>query len=178
LTSREQPDRIVVGRVLGAFGVRGEAKVAADAADLRAGLRVTVRDAGGAERELTIESIRPHQRHLVVKFAGFENPEAVGVLHGADLLAARDLLPALAPNVFRTEDLIGMRVTDVRLGDLGGVRDVVRYPQADMLVVGEKQLMIPMLAAYAVVVDVAQRSISCRLPDGFEDLYEGKRSLP
>jgi len=76
----------------------------------------------------------------------------------------------LPPNTYRDEDLIGMRVTDARLGDLGQVNAIAHYPHADMLVVGERSLLVPMLAAYGVAVDAASRAISTSLPLGFEDL--------
>jgi len=47
---------------------------------------------------------------------------------------------------------------------------VLHYPHADMLVVGERELLVPMLAAYGVKVDVATATILTSLPEGFEEL--------
>jgi 16S rRNA processing protein RimM len=171
LTQNAAADRVVVGRVIGSFGLRGEAKVAAsDIADFRPNLAVTALLADGSERGLAIQSIRKHKNRLLVRFAGFEGRDAIEALRGAALYAARADLPPLPPGTFRDEELIGMRVVDSRLGDLGVVCDVRHYPHADMLVVGERALLVPAIAAYGVVIDAASRTIASSLPDGFEDL--------
>jgi ribosomal 30S subunit maturation factor RimM len=63
-----------------------------------------------------------------------------------------------------------MKVVDARLGELGDVVGVARYPGADMLVVGTKRVLIPMLEAYDVRVDRAARAVTTTLPPGFEEL--------
>ena len=162
---------VVVGRVLGAFGLRGDAKVAtADASELREGLIVAARRPGAPERLLTIAHVRPRNGGVLVRFATIADVDAVRALVGAVLVAKKADLPSLPPGTFRDADLIGMRVTDARLGPLGDVRDVLHYPQADMLVVGERRMLIPMLSAYGVTIDADAASIETALPDGFEEI--------
>jgi 16S rRNA processing protein RimM len=169
----------VIGRVAGTFGLRGEVKVAAsDPSDFRPGLRVIATERSGSSearqaptlRELTISGIRPHQDRLLVSFVGIDDATAAEALHGAELSALIGDLPGLPANTYRDEDLVGMRVTDVRLGDLGAVTSIAHYPHADMLVVGARALLVPMLAVYGVTIDLARASISTSLPEGFEDL--------
>lgn len=165
------PGATPVGRVLGAFGLRGEAKVAPiDASDFREGLVVDVIGADGAQRRMTVTAVRPHKNQLLVRFEGLSDAAQVEALRGALLVALESQLPPLQPGVYRDKVLIGMRVNDARLGSLGDVREVLHYPHADMLVVGERSLMIPMLAAYGMVIDVDARTIATDLPPGFEDL--------
>lgn len=121
-------------------------------------------------RELIISTIRPHQDRLLVRFEGVDDATAADSLSGAELSALIGDLPGLPSNTYRDEDLVGMRVTDTRLGDLGAVTSIAHYPHADMLVVGARALLVPMLAAYGVNIDVAGGSISTSLPEGFEDL--------
>ncbi|HXW76551.1 MAG TPA: hypothetical protein VEJ20_04000, partial [Candidatus Eremiobacteraceae bacterium] len=59
---------------------------------------------------------------------------------------------------------------DGRMGSLGTVRDVLHYPHADMLVVGERGRLVPMLRAYGVRIDRAAATIETALPEGFEEL--------
>ncbi len=163
--------RAAIGRIGGVFGVRGELKVkGADSAELRPGLTVFVTPADGAERALRVRSARSHGGMLLVAFDGIEDPETASVISGCVLFAALEDLPSLPDGTYRDEQLVGMHVVDARLGPLGDVRRVLHYPHADMLEVGERATLVPMLAAFSVAVDLATQRITTRLPDGFEDL--------
>lgn len=160
---------ISLGRIAGAFGLRGDVKVqSSDPADFVAGLRLVARTPAGVEREMVIEAVRVHKGDALLRFPDVRDATAADDLRGVVLLACRDDLAPLAPDVYRDSDLIGMHVVDERLGDLGAVESVRHYPGADMLVVGSA--IIPMLNAFEVRIDVAAKRISVRLPEGFEDL--------
>jgi 16S rRNA processing protein RimM len=164
-------DDVVVGRILGVFGLQGEVKLAAaDPHALRPGLEVRLELEGGAEISSVIEAIRPHQRSYVARLRGFADADAARSLRGATVVASRDDLPKLSGDVYREVDLAGMHVVDQKLGNLGDVREIRRYPSCDMLVVGEKKLLVPMLRVYGVKVDTKNRIIHVSLPDGFEEL--------
>jgi 16S rRNA processing protein RimM len=175
LTGGDAPRRTVVGSVAGTFGLRGEVKVAtSDPADFRPGLAVVAsferRGTAEERRELTVAAVRSHQDRLLVRFEGVDDASGADALRGARLWALVADLPPLPPDSYRDEDLIGMRVVDARLGDLGAVASIAHYPHADMLVVGERGLLVPMLAAYGVTIDAPNSTIATSLPLGFEDL--------
>ena len=171
MTDTDRRDSAAVGRVVGAFGLRGETKVVAtDPADIRDGLVVTARWPDGTERSLTIASSRLHRNRLLVRFAHIDDATAVEALLGVLLFAKVADLPPLPTGTYRDEDLIGMHVTDARLGALGDVRDVLHYPHADMLVVGDRSMLVPMLAAYQMKIDRDSSTISTALPEGFEEI--------
>jgi 16S rRNA processing protein RimM len=161
-----------VARVVGVFGVRGEVKLAApDGAALRPGLTVIVQRTDGADVYHTqIESVRPHGRGFVARFREVDSVNTARSLQGALVLADRADLPGLSQNEYREVDLVGMRVIDAKLGLLGEVREVRRYPSCDMLVIGEKKMLVPMLRAYGLAVDAAKAEIRVTLPDGFEEI--------
>jgi 16S rRNA processing protein RimM len=161
-----------VARVVGPFGVRGEVKLAApDGASLRAGLGVVLTlPAGGDIWHATLESVRPHGRNLVARLCGIDDVGAARGLHGAIVFAERRDLPKLSKDEYREADLAGMHVVDTKLGVLGDVREVRRYPSCDMLVIGEGKLLVPMLRAYDLEVDLDAREIRVTLPDGFAEL--------
>ncbi|MBV8082138.1 MAG: 16S rRNA processing protein RimM [Candidatus Eremiobacteraeota bacterium] len=161
---------VLVGRVVGVFGLRGDVKVAASVLELRPGLHVLARAPGKPERALTVRGVRPAPAHLRVLFDGVDDADAAERLRGMTLHAALADLPALPANAYREVELVGMRVRDIRLGELGAVVGVAQYPGADMIVVGEKRTLIPMLEAYGVNVDRAARTITTALPAGFEEL--------
>ena len=164
-------DDVVVGRILGVFGVSGEVKLAAADPDaLAPGLGVRLVPESGEELHSVLEAIRPHQRVFVARLRGLADADSARRVNGATIVAARANLPKLAADHYREVDLRGMQVVDAKLGSLGEVREIRRYPACDMLVVGEKKTLIPMLRAYAMDVDPAARMIRVSLPDGFEEL--------
>ena len=164
-------DDVVVGRILGTFGVSGEVKLAAaDPEALTPGLAIRLLPEGGAELSSVVEAIRPHQRAFVARLRGLADADAAHRVRGATIVAARSDLPKLADHHYREADLCGMQVVDANLGGLGEVQEIRRYPSCDMLVVGEKKILIPMLRAYGMDVDSAARVIRVSLPDGFEEL--------
>jgi len=164
-------DDVVVGRILGLFGIRGEVKLtAADPHALTPGLPIRLLPEDSAELHSVLETIRPHQRGFVARFSGVADVDAARRLSGATIVASRADLPKLALNQYRDADLRGMRVVDAKLGDLGEVQQIRRYPACDMLVVGERHILIPMLRAFDMDVDSVKRTIRVSLPDGFEEL--------
>ncbi len=165
------PDDVVVGRILGAFGLRGEVKLAAaDPSAFRAGLRIGLRDESGSGSTSVVDSIRPHKNYLVVRLRGLDDPSAARALSGATVTIARRDLPELPPHAYRRGELVGLQVVDGQRGALGPVVEIRRYPSCDMLVVGAAQLLVPMLHAYRVEVDVDAGEIRVDLPPGFEEL--------
>ncbi|MDQ6767365.1 MAG: ribosome maturation factor RimM [Candidatus Eremiobacteraeota bacterium] len=165
------PDDVIVGHIVGAFGVRGEVKLAAADPDaLRPGVAIRLRLRDGAERAVAVEAVRPHKHILIVRLHGVTDADAVRELRGALVSIAREELPQLPELVYRQADLIGLQVVDAQRGSLGEVRDIRRYPSCDMLVVGDKQTLVPLLQAYGAKVNRAAGTISIRLPDGFEEI--------
>ena len=158
---------ISIGRVVGVFGTRGEVKVsAADPAELRPSLSVAARCAGRPQRRLVTETVRPQKSFAAVRFREIADRSRALELIGAELLIEPgDLLP-LPPGTYRDADLVGLRVVDEAAGDLG----VEHYPTADMLVVGPKRLLVPLLKAYRSQIDRRANKITLKLPPGFEEL--------
>ncbi len=171
---------VAVGRIVGTFGLHGDIKIAAsDAGDLIPGTALEVQAADGTRRTVVVVAARAHKRVVVARLEGVTDIAAAHVLVGSALFADAASLPDLPPGTHRDSDLIGLRVVDARLGDLGEVEAVAHYPSADMLVIGDA--LIPMHSAYDVTIDVAARTISTCLPDGFEELIKGapaKRGSP
>lgn len=157
--------------MVGHFGLAGEVKVwPADPGALSPGLDVALEQSGHEPRAVRIDRVRVHGGHVLVRFAGVDSAEDARSLRGARILGARARLPKVKGSTYREVDLVGMIVRDESLGSLGEVRRVQKYPSCDMLVVGGRHLMIPMLKAYDVVVDLAAREIRVKLPAGFEEL--------
>jgi 16S rRNA processing protein RimM len=121
----------------------------------------------GAVRELRIDRTRPHKKHVLVVFAAVEAGE-LDELVGADLYGDRASV-ALAADEYFDDDLVGCRLIDASAGDVGRVVDVLHYPGQDMLVVGARRRLVPLVAAFIRGVDVGAKQIAVELPDGLLD---------
>jgi 16S rRNA processing protein RimM len=162
---------IVVGRLTGAFGVRGEIKCvpAGDGAgSFAVGRTYVVRTASG-ERTVRCRSARRHQEKLLLAFDDFDSPEAVRALAGAEVRADVTEVP-LAPDEYLDSDLVGLRLTDENGVDAGRVVVAVEhFPHQDYLVFDPGRKLVPLVKAFVRSVDPATGTIAMSLPEGIFD---------
>lgn len=168
------PDRreVMLGRVAGIFGVRGELKIAATRVGedaLREGLPVIFRrEPESAVRESTISKVRRHKGHAVVTLEGIARAELAEEFVGALLWTPRENI-VLAKGEYYDEDLIGCRVVEAGR-NLGSVRAVRHYPAQDVLEL-DRGSFVPMVSAFVRRIDLDARVIDVELPPG---LVEGE----
>ena len=124
---------ILVGRVAGAFGVKGELRITAYTEDPAALLRY--RDLRGEDGRpaLTLLSGRPAKGGLVATAREAASREAAEALRGLELYLPRNALPAPDEDEFYLADLIGLRVVDPAGTPLGRVKSVQNFGAGDLL---------------------------------------------
>lgn len=141
--------RILVGRIHGAFGVRGEVKLESLTEPEGNLLRYqpwTLRDAQGRERTVAGARARPGGKGLIGTLPGVEDRDAAEALRGAELFVPRSALPPPRDGEFYWIDLEGLRVANLDGVDFGTVASVFSNGANDVLVVrGDRERMIPWL---------------------------------
>jgi 16S rRNA processing protein RimM len=155
-----------LGRIVGRFGLRGELKVdptKSGTEHLRPGLIVKTPSALGG-RELRVAAARAHKRQIVVRFDDIDLTETERLI-GADLYAERSGI-ALKKEEYFDDDLVGCAVVDMDGTDLGDVVDVLHYPAQDMLAVGARRALIPLVGQFIRGIDLERKRIEVDLPDG------------
>ena len=157
--------RILMGRVHGAFGVRGELKVESFSEPPQALLRyapLTLRDGRGNERELEGARGRIGAKGLVMTIPGIEDRDSAEALRGAELYVPRSALPPPAPGEYYWVDLEGMEVVTTEGVVLGRVSHLTSTGVNDVLVVeGDRERMIPFREPdYVTSVDFDARRIT------------------
>jgi len=150
--------RILMGRIHGAFGVRGELKLESFSDPPAAILRyrpLVLRTAQGAERELEAVRGRGTAKGLVVSLPGIDDRDAAEALRGAELHVPRSALPPPAPGEYYWVDLEGLRVANIQGADFGTVSHLFSTGANDVLVArGDRERMIPFVEPdYIVSVD-------------------------
>lgn len=142
----DQERRILLGRILGAFGVRGEVKVDSFTDPARALLKYQpwVISHRGAEREIDGVSGRETPKGLIASLPGIEDRDAAEALRGAELWVPRSRLPAPKPGEHYWVDLEGLAVVNREGVDFGTVSHLFDTGANDVIVVsGERERLIP-----------------------------------
>ena len=162
---------VTVGAVLRAHGLRGEVLVDADSENpdrFRKGSRLFA-DVGGRVRRLEVASSRPHRGRQLVRFADVTDRDGAEALRGALLEVPEDQVPAAEDGTFYYFQLVGCRVVDRRLGELGEVAAVVEDGGGVLLEVAARDgasVLVPFAGALLPEIDVVEGLITSDLPEG------------
>jgi 16S rRNA processing protein RimM len=118
---------ILVGRVAGAFGVRGEVRIATFTEEPLTLTKFKVLTRQDGSPALTLTTARVAKDGVVARCAGVETKEAADALRGLRLYVPREALPEPDEDEFYLADLIGLTVrhvaTDVLLGKIKSVQN-------------------------------------------------------
>lgn len=171
-------ERVCVGAVAGAFGVRGEARLKSFCADPEAiGTYGPLEDESG--RRFEIRLTRPVKGGFAARLSGVATREAAEALRGTRLYAPRDRLPPLPEDEFYHADLVGLDVVDTGGSPLGRVRAIHDHGAGDILEVrgpGGGELLLPFTEAVVPTVDVAAGRIVADPPPGLAETGETEAS--
>ena len=158
---------ILVGRIAGAFGVRGEIRISTYTEEPMALVRFKrlLREDGSPA--LTITSGRPAKDGVVVRCPDINDKDAADALRGVRLYVTRDALPRLKDeDEFYLADLIGLEAVAVDGQTLGAIAAVHDYGAGVSLEIGAR--MVPFTRACVPAVDIAARRVTVALPDEVE----------
>ena len=140
--------RILIARVAGAFGVRGELKLQSftdpDIAALRYQPWILVHR--GSEREVTGARGRQTNKGVVATLPGIADRDAAEAMAGAEVYVARSQLPPPAPGEYYWVDLEGLSVVNLEGQVLGTVTHLLNTGANDILAVaGDRDRLIPFI---------------------------------
>ena len=166
----EPSNRICVGAIAGAFGVRGEVRLksfCAVAEDIATYGELFSED---GRRRFAVKLTRPVNGGLGARLSGIDTKEQADALKGATLWADRAALPSLPDDEFYHADLIGLEVMDTGGASLGRVRAIYDHGAGDILEVYGTSgiLLIPFTRAAVPTVDLAARRIVADPPGSDE----------
>lgn len=124
-------------------------------------------------RELQVEDLWPHKGMLVLKFAGVDSISDAEALVGAELQVPSSQRAELDTGWTYVSDLVGCTVFD-HGREVGRIEDVqFGAGEAPLLVVTSEagtKLDVPFAEAYLEAVDVAQRQVRMKLPEGMLEI--------
>jgi len=168
-------DRIALGVIRKAHGVRGEASVESwsDSPERfsEVGSVTLVSPDGSETRDPAIESVRIHAGRALVKFSGIDSPEEVRNLQNWTVEIPFADARKLDTDEYFLHDLIGLTLVDDS-GIRGKVAEVEEGAGGLLLVVDgpRGRFDVPFAAEICTKVDLEAKTISVSLPEGIEDL--------
>lgn len=178
-SAQEKP--IVLGRVSGFRGRDGEITVKVFSGEAARWAHLTRVVLGGAETGIRtgtreVAAARAYRDRLVLKLVGIDDANEAAALRGCDVQVADGDVPSLPDDVYWVTRLVGARVKDAVLGDLGQVKDVVATGGIDLLVVTDAEgveTLVPLAKAFVRHIDEAAGTIEVALPEGLRGLNDG-----
>jgi 16S rRNA processing protein RimM len=147
---------ILVGKIGRAHGVNGDVviDVRTDEPERRFATGTAFDTPHGS---LTIASTRSHGVRLLARFTGVDDRTTAETLKGIELrLDVPDDERPDDPEEFYDHQLIGLKVREVRLREIGAVTDVLHLPAQDVLVldVDGREVLVPFVSELVPEVDV------------------------
>jgi 16S rRNA processing protein RimM len=155
---------ILVGRVAGGFGVRGELRITAYTADPLALLTYRALRREDGSPALTLQSGRVAKDAVIARAAEVATKEAADALRGLRLYVPRDALPPTEDeDEFYQADLIGLRAVTTDGALVGLVKAVHDFGAGDILEIdpgaGRPTVMIPFTRAAVPEVRIADKEV-------------------
>jgi 16S rRNA processing protein RimM len=150
---------MIVGRIAGPFGVRGEIKV-----DLLTDFPERFRHLqqvylGKDHDPYQVVRSRRHGDRILLTLEGISDPEAVVGIRGQEVSVPRAEAIPLPEGHYYLDDLVGFAVVTVEGTSLGSVAEVIRTGSNDVLVVGTRprEILIPVIRDAVAELDLDAR---------------------
>jgi 16S rRNA processing protein RimM len=163
-------ERVCVGRIGAAHGIRGEVRLQSFTADPLAIANYGPLESEDGKRSFEIESVRPAKTVLVARLKGVTDRTQAEALCNVSLYMPRDRLPAPEADEYYHADLIGLTATTRDGEEIGSVVAVHDFGAGDMLelklAAGSTTVMVPFNEQAVPQVDLAAGRIVVDPPAG------------
>lgn len=165
------PDLYAVGRIVKAFGIKGDVVVAPMTDSTRRFATLKLAFLGTSETavgEVSISRAHIEPRGVRLKIAGVNDRNAAEKIVGQLLFVDKRHRVRIPRGTYFVHDIIGMSVSDDQGRPLGTVKEVLRLPAHDVYVVSRDtgDVMIPAVKEFIVGVNLSERRMTVHLIEG------------
>jgi len=171
----EAHELLPIGKVLGPHGIKGQVRVlpySGESTSITSLRTVLLRAPGGPYDSYEIAGAVEHKKHVLVTLKGFDNINQVLSLSGREVYVRRDQFPELPEDEFYWCDLLGLDVQTEDGETLGELVDIFETGSNDVYVVkaGDREILIPATDEVVLAVNLDDKKMIIRPPDGLLDL--------
>lgn len=168
--SSPEPHFLIVGRVLRAWGIRGDLKIQPFTdrpEDFRQFDHIYVGAAHAARpRRYAVQSFRPYQGSWLLHLTGVDSRTEAEQLHGQTLFIER-AQRTIAPGEYLIDQIIGLRVLTTSGEDLGTIAEIIKTGANDVYVVkGPREVLLPARAEVVREIDLDRGVMTVELLPG------------
>lgn len=167
-------DKLRVGVISKAHGIRGEVKVFSTTDDIRrfSDLKKVTLDTGKAVLETEVEGVKFFKDTPILKLRGIDDMTAAETWKGADILVDRTDAVPLGENENYIGDVIGLSVIGDDGTDYGTVTDVMETGANDVYIVDcrGKEILLPSIPSCILKVDPEEGTVLVHMLPGLLDL--------
>jgi 16S rRNA processing protein RimM len=168
----EQEDRVLLGEIGAAQGLRGEVRIRAYTEEPEGLMRYGPLDDEGGTRQIEIESVRATPKALIARIKGVTTREAAEALNRTRLYISRARLPERQADEWYHADLIGLAAVDRQGEPIGTVVAVLNFGAGDLIeirpVAGDETLVVPFTETTVPEIDLAAGRLTLVPPEMIE----------
>lgn len=163
-----------VGKIVNTHGIRGEVRVLPTTdfiTERFAPQQHLYLQTADDPLELTIERARQHKGFILVKFAGYDDINAVEGFRDHELLVSAADQQPLEEGQYYYHQIIGLTVQTIAGEKLGQIKEILSPGANDVWVVdrpGKADLLLPVIDDVVKQVDLDQHQVIVELMEGLE----------
>lgn len=171
----EKKGLLLIGKVVGVHGLKGNIKVYSYAESLsvfKPGSQLVLKTVGGGKKLYTVNWVKPHSKTILLSLKEVENRDLAEALVGSELFIERASLPELEDGTYYWFDIIGLSVFTVEGEYIGSVDSVFPTGSNDVFVVKDPERgssyekLIPVLGSVVISIDLEKKTMQVDLPEG------------
>ena len=164
-------DFLEIGKIINTHGLKGEVKISAwtDAYDDFENFTYVYTKTG---QKLNIEGIKYQKNNLIVKFREINSIEEAEKYKNSVLYLTKEELGELPENVFYIADLLDCEVFSEDGKKIGILYDIFSTGSNDVYDIrreNAKNLLVPIIDGVVRMVDIENKKIIIKIPEGLED---------
>ncbi|BBJ27890.1 ribosome maturation factor RimM [Athalassotoga saccharophila] len=162
---------VAIGKVFSVFGLNGKVKFYPyiEDRDMKNFLNHDVWIGRNSKKvsKIRINSLAKMSNHQIIGFDGFDSVDKVKNLAGQMIYVDESDLPVLRENEYYFYQLIESTVYYEDGSEAGIVTDVIRTGSNDVLVIGNEEILVPVIKDYILEMDLKNHRITVRKMEWF-----------
>ena len=166
---------MLIGKIVGAHGVRGTIRIQPIAESLeifKPGTALLVISPEDRKTSCKINWIKPHSHGALLTFREITNRDQAKALTGSELYIESGRFPKLEDGAYYWFELIGLNVYTSEDRSIGRLESIIETGANDVYVVkkNNKEILIPALKSVVRSIDINRKIMCVELPDGLEEI--------
>ncbi|MFQ6554088.1 ribosome maturation factor RimM [Aestuariibius insulae] len=163
-------EKVLLGAIAGAFGVKGDVRLKSFCADPEAIADYAPLETADGNTFAQIVLTGRTKNALTARIDGITTKEEADALKGVELFAPRDRLPPADDDEYYYSDLVGLSVFDTGGELIGEVRSVQNHGASDLIEIQlpgtSATVLVPFTKAVVPTVDLEAGRLVADPPDG------------